>query len=504
MHGPTRWPCFSPRMGWTQGGCRSVRPGRPRRIVEAIVGGAVALALPAAAFGQLGLQPRGVSDQFLQRQREIDLRNQQREARDVPPAQKFRVDYGGWFDSYVFLFDDGFVSSRTLRQNELRLWASFSADRGIHEGYVRMRMTYNDWNSGDSYTRREDDLDGPNLERGWYQFDVAKALRIYGNTETPFELKLKIGRDLVQAGTGYAVSLPLDHVSVQSEFANFETTFIAGKTPASTENIDRSFPVSDHSDRNFWIIEERYLGFDRHVPFFYVVWQDDNTSEDPPDYLQKYRYSSRYFGFGSTGELIDNLRYSSEWVIERGRSFGHQRFLRHDTIKAWGFDHQLEYFFQHDTKPRVIVEYMFGSGDSDRIGSPTNARGGNRNDHVDHSFVGFGFRDTGLSFAPRLSNIHIWRAGASFRPFAKIEAAKNFELGTDWFLYYKNKGAAAVSDFLADRASNYLGWEMDYFANYRLTSDLALTLRVGSFFPGRAFSDRTTRTFLLTGLSWSF
>ncbi|MCZ6815324.1 MAG: hypothetical protein O7F76_01350, partial [Planctomycetota bacterium] len=103
--------------------------------MKAIVGGAVALALPAAAFGQLGLQPRGVSDQFLQRQREIDQRNQLRMARDIPPAQKFRVDYGGWFDSYVFLFDDGFVSSRTLRQNELRLWASFSADRGIHEGY---------------------------------------------------------------------------------------------------------------------------------------------------------------------------------------------------------------------------------------------------------------------------------------------------------------------------------------------------------------------------------
>jgi len=38
----------------------------------------------------------------------------------------------------------------------------------------------------------------------------------------------------------------------------------------------------------------------------------------------------------------------------------------------------------------------------------------------DTSFVGFGYRDTGLSFAPRLSNIHVWRLGASFIPFEEI------------------------------------------------------------------------------------
>lgn len=474
----------------------------PRAIVATAFCAAFAFSTPPAA-GQLGLESGAVSDQFLQRQRDIELRNQQR-LKDLPPAQKFRVDYGGWFDFYLFLFDDGFESSRTFRQYETQFWTSFSIDRGIHEGYARMRLTYNDWNASDSFSGNEDDLDGPSLARGWYQLDAAKALRLYGEYDAPFELKLKIGRDWVQAGTGYSVSLPLDHVQIQSEFANFETTFIAAKTPASTENIDRSRPVADHSDRNFWIIQERYLGLDRHTPFFYIAWQDDNTSEDPPDYLQNYRYSSRYIGFGSTGELIDNLRYSTEWVLERGRSFGNERFLRHDVIKAWGFDNQLEYFFKHDTKPRVALEYMFASGDSDRLGSPTNAEGGNRNDHLDHSFVGFGFRDTGIALAPRLSNIHIWRLGASFQPFPKIEAVKNLELGTDWYLYYKNKREAAISDTLADRAANYLGWEMDYFANYRMTSDLSWTLRFGSFFPGSAYSDRSARTFLLTGLSWSF
>lgn len=446
----------------------------------------------------------GPSEQFLQQQRRLQEQAREQLDRELPVSQKFRVDYGGWFDTYFYLFDDGVESSRTLRQYNMRLWSGFSADQGIHEGYIRIRATYDDWNHGDNYTRNHDDLNGPNLERGWYQFDVAKALRKYGDTAAPFELKVKVGREFIDIGTGYAISLPLDMVSVVAEAGSFETSLITGWTPASTENIDRSIPVADHSYRNFWIIQERYLGFDKHTPFVYIAWQDDHTSEDPPNYLQNYEYDSRYIGWGSTGELVKNLRYSTEWVLERGSSYGDNRFLHTDEIKAWGFDQRLDYYFQHETKPVLSLQYMFGSGDRDRLGSPTNAEGGNRGDYVDNSFVGFGFRDTGIAFAPRMSNIHVWRAGGAFRPLPKVEVAKDLELGTDWYLFWKHHRAAAVSDFTADEQSGYLGWEMDYYANYRITSDLSWTLRFGTFFPGDAFSDQTTRTFLLTGLSWSF
>jgi len=467
------------------------------------------LLAPSVALAQMQLDanpqaPAGPTDAFLARQRALEHENQLKLRQELPPAQRLRVDYGGWYNSYFFLFDDGYNSSRTLRQNELRLWTSFTADQGVHEGYARMRMTYSDWNHGDSYTPDEDDLDGPNLERGWYQVDIAKALRGHGAYDAPFELKMKLGRDLVYVGTGYAIDLPLDHVRLQAEYLDFETTFVVGKTPASTENIDRSRPVSSRSYRNFWIIEERYKGFDRHEPFAYVAWQSDSTREDPVNLLQNYDYDSRYYGFGSTGELTSNLRYSSEWVLERGESYGNARFLHRDEIKAWGFDQRLDYYFRHKTKPVLTGEYMFASGDRDRLGSPTNAEGGNRFDHVDNSFVAFGFRDTSIAFAPRLSNIHIWRVGGSFRPLPDVEALKELELGTDWYLFAKNHAAAAVSDAFADRQSGYLGWEMDYFANYRITSDLSWTVRFGSFFPGRAFTDQTTRTFLLTGVTWSF
>jgi hypothetical protein len=118
--------------------------------------------------------------------------------------------------------------------------------------------------------------------------------------------------------------------------------------------------------------------------------------------------------------------------------------------------------------------------------------------------VGFGYRDTGLSFAPRLSNVHIWRLGGSFVPIEDRTGLEELELGTDWFLYWKNKSDGAVSDVTARRQAGYLGWEMDYFANWRITSDLSWTARLGVFFPGSAFEDRTTRTFFLVGVTWSF
>lgn len=466
------------------------------------------LAWPARAAAQLSLNqsaPRAdLGSAFLNRQRALERENQRKLQETLPAAQKFRVDYGGWFNTYFFLFDDGIESSRTLRQYETRFWVSVSADEGIHDFYTRVRATYDDWNHGDSFYPNYDDLDGPNLERGWYVFDIAKALKRDERLDAPFELKLKVGRDLVYVGTGYAIDLPLDHAMLQGEIFGFETTYIGGRTPMSTENIDRSRPVADHSNRVFHIIEERYKGWDSHEPFVYIAWQDDHTKEDNPELLQQYRYDSRYIGFGSVGELVENLRYSSEWVIERGKSYNDQRFIKRSDVKAWGFNHRLDYYFRHKMKPVVSAEWMFASGDQDRLLSPTNAAGGNQGDHVDNSFIGFGFRDTGLSFAPRLSNIHVWRAGGSFRPFPDSKVAKELELGNDYYVYYKHRHEAAVSDPLADEQSGYLGWEMDYYANWRLVNDLAWTVRFGTFFPGRAFSDQTTRTFLLTGVTWSF
>lgn len=430
-----------------------------------------------------------------------------RHNQELPADQKFDLDWGGWYSFYLFLWDDGIESSRTYRRNDLRVWSSLSLDEGAHQFYARGAFQYHDFNSGDSYDGDDNDWWGPNLDRGFYQFDLRRAAKAYAHEKLDWNLNFKIGRDFAEFGTGYALSQPLDHILLRGEFGDWQIEGLAGTTIRSSDDIDTTRPNATNSERNFWGVQVKYQGFERHEPFAYFLYNEDQHKETPPLPLHNFDYDTFYVGLGSTGELVQNLRYSTEWVYEGGHSYwDRQSFLedqRRDAVEAWAFDVALEYLCQKPMKPRIIGEYMFASGDSDRYGSPTNTIGGNRKGQ-DHSFSGFGYRDTGLSFGPRLSNVHVWRLGGSFLPFEKTKGLEKLELGTDWFLYAKNRRNGAVSDPTANERSGYLGWEMDYYANWRITSDLSWTTRFGTFFPGDAFSDRTTRTFFLVGVTWSF
>lgn len=455
------------------------------------------LVLSAPAMAQ-----RPEPDAFLNQQRAIDeLIRSEREKLDEP-TEKIDFDYGGYYSFFLFLYDDGVESSRTFRRHDLRLWGRLALEKGAHEFYVRSRLGFIDFNPGDQFDR-EDDVEGMNLERGYYKFDLAKAMQAYAGTSIDYNVELKLGRDLTEFGTGYALSLPLDQVWLRGTVDEFQFTGLVGRTVGSSQDFDLS-RRPERTRRTFLGVQTKYTGFERHEPFGYVLWQRDHNTDNIPTFLQKFDYDSFYVGFGSTGELVPNLRYLTEWVFETGHSFGDRRFLHKNRINAWAWDIQLEYLFDSKGKPRAGIEYMFASGDPDRLVSPTDSVGGNSRGYTDSGFNGFGYRDTGLSFAPRLSNVHIWRAGASYYPFEGRKSLDRLEFGTNWFLYNKHHAAGAVSDPTANRRSGYLGWEMDYYANWDVTSDFSATARYGIFFPGKAFEDRTTRTYLLLGFTWNF
>jgi len=457
--------------------------------------------LPAARLSPAaGQEPGGA---FLRQQRAVEEDVRLALNRELPADQKIDWDAGGWYSFYTYLWDDGIESSRTYRRHDVRGWTSLSLDRGAHQFYVRGRLLFHDFNSGDAYDGNDDDTEGPNLDRGFYQFDLRRAVQAARREPMDWNLRVKAGRDYVELGTGYALSLPMDHVLLTLEAADLEVQGLAGMSVHSTDDIERSRPGSGRMERCFWGGQVKYKGLERHEPFFYGFIQEDHNEEARRVPFQEYDYNSWYLGIGSTGEVVKDLRYATELVFEGGSSYGHRRWLTDDRICAWAYDLELDYLPRRAWKPRFSGAYMFAGGDGDRFGSPTDAVGGNTRGK-DTGFSGFGYRDTGLAFGPRLSNVHVWRLGTGFHPLEDIEGLENLEVGTDWFLYCRNHGDGAVSDPTADRTSNYLGWEMDYFVNWRLTSDLAWTARLGTFFPGSAFSDRTTRTFFLTGVTWSF
>ncbi len=455
-----------------------------------------------AAEGQMTVRRRE-PDAFINQQRTLEERFRRRFDAEVGDSQKALFDWGGWYSLYLFGFDDGVESSRTLRRHDLRLWGRLVLDSRAHEFYARPRLSLLDFNSGDSFDGDDDDVEGPNLERGYYRFDLARAIRAHEDRRVDYNVVVTVGRDLVQFGGGLALAAPLDHASVRGTYRGFELTGFAGKTIGSNQDFDLS-RTATRTRRNFFGAQLKYLGFERHEPFAYAFRQRDRNRESRLNLFQRFDYDSFHIGLGSTGEVAKGLRYTTELVYETGRSFGHRQFLHDNKIHAWAVQAEMEYLIPGKNKARASIEYLFGSGDGNRFASPTNSAGGNLRDFEDSGFIGFGYQDTGLSFAPRYSNLHMWRAGASCHPWPDRNKLRNFELGTDWYLYYKHHASAAVSDPTATVRSGYLGWEMDYFANWQVAADLAWTARLGVFFPGKAFNDRSIRTFFLIGMTWSF
>ncbi len=475
----------------------SVSRGWPAGILALLV--AILAFLAAPAFGQGG---SSLAQTQIQQQREVEDMIRKQFAESLPPSRTWQIDAGDWQSFYLFEINDG-TKHRTERLWDNRAWIAGTGDYGTHQFYARLKMTYTDWNRGTSYDGNEDDFDGPDADRLWYQFDLRQAAKSYGHTDLPFGHQTKVGRQYVQFGSGYALTLPLDAVTISSQFDKLEFTGLLGKTVLGMDDfIEPSRPRSGQMDRHILGVETRYRTA-QHTPFAYVFWNQDENPRSIWAGDQGYGYDSVYTGLGSTGQLARYLRYSTEIVYEGGRSYGDHVMFGRDPINALGFDALLGYLIPNKYQPYFDAEYMFASGDGDRRGSPIDAVGGNTKG-VDSSFIGFGYRDTGLAFAPRLTNMNIWRAGASVFPFTNAGALRHLQVGTNWFLYARNKAAGAVSDNTADTRSHELGWEMDYYINYQITQELTATARYGVFFPGDAFSDPDTRTFFLFGITYSF
>ena len=240
----------------------------------------------------------------------------------------------------------------------------------------------------------------------------------------PYDVSTTVGRQYVQWGTGLALSMPLDAVVVGAELNNLEVKGLYGRTIPTTLNFDQSEPVANHEDRDFYGVQATYKGFKDHQPFAYYLWQHDQTKALPTDPDQDFLYDSQYLGVGSTGKLgLRNLYYQTELAWEHGHDFGSGATPRQgeDQIAALAYDANVNYLFQSPHRPEVSAEYLFASGSPDRM-NPTNTIGGNQPGQEDYGFNGFGFRNTGLSFAPPISNMNMFRVGGDFRPFPTIAA----------------------------------------------------------------------------------
>lgn len=437
-----------------------------------------------------------------QQAREEDLLIRQLEG-EIPTTQGALFDWGGWYRPSYTHWDD---IDRTidLVEHDFRLWTNFSFDQ-VHQAYFRVRTAWVNFYGDDAFDGNNFDTEGPNLDVGWYRMDVTGAARRYFSTDLPFRSEVKAGRQYLQVGTGMVLSQILDGVRLDGGVGLTDATLFVARSVHSQDSLDLTLPGHDESDRRIAALEiKTRVGDGHHEPFVYALITRDHTGERPEDPSQEFTYDADYYGFGSTGSVIPDLRYWAEFSFQRGKSFPSGSTAERERIHAFGYDVGTDYFFTRlPLRARIGAEIAHGEGDPDR-GSPTNTIGGNTLGTDDEGFLPFGYIDTGSAFAARLANLNVVRVGFSFHPLDFNETFRELELGTSYYWFRKGARTGGITDPSADLAHSNLGKEIDFYANWRVLSDLLLTLRWGHFMPGEAYSDRSSRDYFLGAVIYSF
>lgn len=434
--------------------------------------------------------------------------------RQVPTEQRLYVDYGGYLAFSYVSIDDEDGENHVLRQTDLVGYGQVSFD-GVHEFFARARSTYRDFNDGDSFDDHGDDLVEPTLDRATYRFDLARAMSAYEGRQVRGNIVVTGGRQLITWGNGVTLSTEIDGGLI--DFVWKETTLqvVAGVTRDSITDFDSSRPRYDSdTHRGFYGAMLSHQLTPRHRPYVYgLVQQDYNDDElllvGPTS--TEFNYDSFYVGFGSEGAITDRLTYGMEAVYEGGDNLsrstsdiGFPVDQTTDDIEAWAFDAQLNYLFSDANRSRLIGEFLYASGDDDRQTSTSDTFGGNKPGTTDTAFNAFGLLNTGLAFAPAVSNLIMIRGGANTFPMPENKFFKRAQVGVDLFGFFKaDKDAPSDEDTYIGRSA-YLGFETDLYLNWRITSDLSLGVRYGIFFPGDALPDSEARQFVYTGLTFGF
>ncbi len=432
----------------------------------------------------------------------------------LPADQRALIDYGGYITLSFVTVDDLGAETHVLRQSDLNLWGRVNFD-GAHEFFARGHVRHRDWNTGDDFDGNGDDTE-TEVDRLFYIFDLAAARAAYEGEIIDYNVRAKLGRQLVSWGNGLTLSEELDAAHVTLKWKDLSIDLLGGRVQPNITDIDSTRPKFDNdTDRSIWGIQARYQATARHQPYAYFISQNDRNDDDfaviggtPTNF----EYDSWYAGVGSRGNLGDQLLYGVEMVYQGGETYSssvNESFVAipggqtKDDIEAFAIDFQLDYLARDANRSRVSFEVLIASGDDDRYTSTSDTFGGNAPNTDDHAFNSFGLLNTGVAFAPTMSNLTMLRLGASTYPIQDKGLFERFQVGANVFGFFKTERDGPI-DEPTDNES-YLGFEADVYLNWQLTSDLALATRYGAFVPGSAIqSGSDVRHFFYTGLTLAF
>ena len=427
-------------------------------------------------------------------------------------TERSMFDVGGFVSMTGVWLDDADDNSRRLFRPELTLYGRAIVD-GAHRAFVRARFRYSAYSEGDSFDDRGDRWNEPFLERWWYEFDLASLVAAYEGRASDFNFNIRLGRQFIDWGTGLVLSEGLYAARPTLSFGGgaVELEGLIGITPGDESVVD--FDASrqgynEDTERGFFGGLLRWTTESDQQLYAYVIHMEDYNGDSvsrvdlgvPVDF----EYDATYVGIGVDLALLSRLRFDAEFVYQFGDSASDplRGVQTREDVSAWAGRARFQYLFTGPASAVLEFETLLASGDDDRLVS-TDTVGGNLAGTKDTGFNSLGFVNTGLSFAPSLSNLMIFRAGVRAFPFHEVEPLERLQLGVDLFLHTKMDANAPIEEPTND--DRYLGFEADLLLNWRVMSDLTITARYGVFFPGEAItSEKDARHFVFLGCTLAF
>jgi hypothetical protein len=487
------------------------------RRLSLLVGLTVVAVLSSRGFGQVTDSARDLQlQQRLQELQGFEFDTRFTADNDIPIGQRALIDYGGYFSPQYYSIDDTNNDNHGLREYQLVGYIRANFD-GANEIFMRASVAYNDYNAGDSFDGFGSRLIDPDFDRAYYRFDLQRYEAAYNGKLINYDINFEGGRDLVYWGNGLAMGEVIDGVTPKFSWGPLTLSTVAGDTPLRTVDIQPDRPAFDfNTDRGFFGAMLTVTIGSQH-PYVYGVVQRDWNSQNVSNVngiVTRYAYNSDYIGAGSTGSISDHLQYGVEGVFECGNTLSDSSAIAPGTfelvqvpqtrnnINAYAADLKIDYVPQDAHNSRISVEGIVASGDPDRGLTNTTANG-NAPNTPDNAFNSFGLVSTGLAFGAPVSNLAIFRAGASCFPFALSENFRRLQVGMDVYWFNKCQADAPIDE--STNPATYLGWEPDFYINWEVVSDLTLTFRYGLFNPNlKAFGNDKARQFLYTGAVIAF
>ena len=124
---------------------------------------------------------------------------------------------------------------------------------------------------------------------------------------------------------------------------------------------------------------------------------------------------------------------------------------------------------------------------------------------TDRAFNSLGYANTGLALGPELSNLLSFRLGASTSPRIFGIRDDSLRVGVNGFLFTKVDEIAPLN-FRTHTDESFVGGEIDFAVDWRITSDIGVLVRYGVFLPGDAMlpGRDDPRHFFYAGVTYAF